>query len=116
MATAVALFYGHLKSSLYEFALSKYKKIGRRHMFTHWAVDRTMLSGRIFFPQPAVWFSNTTLQDQWKLLHFPRRVLKRKPTRTELATFVAAKTALMRVAVDAEAPVPVRVAESSTYI
>ena len=51
-------------------------------------------------------YSNTNFQDQWRLLDFPGRALKKKPTPAELATFAAAKTELMklmRVAADAEA-------------
>ena len=44
----------------------------------------------------------TTLQDQWRLLDFPSQALKRKPTRTELATLLLPKQ-LMREAADAEA-------------
>ena len=96
----------HFRSSLYEFALSQYKKIGRRPMFDHWTVDAAMLSGRIFFPQPAIWFSNTTLQDQWRLLDFPSRPLKKKPTSDDLDTFAAAKTELRSVAATAQAKAP----------
>ena len=43
----------YLQGSVSQFALSQYKKIGHRHMFSEWTLDLTGLASRVFFPRPA---------------------------------------------------------------
>ena len=58
-------------------------------MFSHWIVNADTLAGRVFYQSPAIWFSDTTLQEQWRTLDFPSGTLRRNLPQQDIAVFEA---------------------------
>lgn len=83
----------YLQGSVSQFALSQYKKIGHRHMFSEWTLDLTRLASRVFFPRPAVWLSQVAINPQWANYDFPNRALK-KVKQAEMARLLLPKAKL----------------------
>jgi hypothetical protein len=84
-------------------------------LLSNWTVDVAILSGRVFYQSPAVWFSDTTLQEQWRTLDFPSRPLKKKLQENEENAFAAKKVALQRTAADREEHTPVTFALENSW-
>ena len=52
------------------------------------------LAGRVFYQSPATWFSDTTLQEQWRTFDFPSRMLRRNPPQDDFFSSGLADVAL----------------------
>ena len=63
----------YLQGSLYQFALSQYKKIGHRRMFAECTLDLETLASRVFFPRPANYLSQVAINQQWANFDFPNK-------------------------------------------
>ena len=54
----------YLQGSLYQYALSQYKKNEYRHMFAECTLDLPTLASRIFFSRPAVYLTQVAINQQ----------------------------------------------------
>ena len=105
----------YLQGSLYQFALSQYKKIGHRHMFAECTLDLETLASRVFFPRPANYLSQVAINQQWANFDFPNHALKRKVKKPEEAAFEATKQNHRNTAARREAISPAIFVLDTTY-
>ena len=75
-----------------------YRRLDHRHMFSHWIVNADTLAGRVFYQSPATWFSDTTLQEQWRTLDFLSQTLRRNLPQQDIAAFAAKGVELRQAA------------------